>query len=172
MSGCALTQGFNLDCRDSVGGIKEIYIIEKGNVSSITEASGVVTALTKASGTRFWKYSQIRETSNFDQTFNNNEGAGTLYVTQTSQVVLNKMQASVRNEIMLLAKNNVIQVAIDNNGKGWLLGKEHGLVMTGNSGSGTAWADRNGSALTFTGNEKELAPEVASGVISALETPG
>lgn len=169
---CSLTQGFNLDCRDSIGGLKEVYIIEKGNVSATTEASGIVSAITKSTGTRFWKYALIRETSNFDQTITSNEANGTVFYAQTLQIILNKMQASVRNEIMLLAKNNIIAVAVDNNGKGWLLGEEQGLVLGGNSGSGTAWGDRNGSTLTFTGNEKELAPEVSSSCIETLETPG
>lgn len=169
---CVLTQGFNLDCRDSIGGLKEVYIIEEGNVSSTTEASGIVTAITKATGTRFWKYSLIRETSNIDEVITTNEANGTVYYAQTAQIILNKRQASVRNEIMLLAKNNVCIVAVDNNGKGWLLGEEQGLVLGGNAGSGTAWADRNGYTLTFTGNEKELAPEVSTECIATLETAG
>ena len=50
---CALTQGYSLDCRDSLGGITEVYFIEKGNVSSITVASGSVSAITKVAGKRF-----------------------------------------------------------------------------------------------------------------------
>ncbi len=53
---CALTQGYTLDCRDSLGGITEVYFIEAGNVSSITEASGVVSAIVKGSGKVFRKY--------------------------------------------------------------------------------------------------------------------
>lgn len=170
---CVLTQGLNLDCRDSVGGIKEVYITEIGNVSAVTEASGVVTAITKATGKRFWKYSLIRDTSNFDQVPTVSEQNGTVFYAQTLQIIMNKMQASTRNEILLLAQNNIAAVVVDNNGTGWLLGKEFGLVLNGgNSGSGTAWGDRNGSTLPFAGNEKQLAPTVSSSVISALETIG
>ncbi len=169
---CVLTQGFNNDCRDSVGGLKVVYLAEVGNISTITDASGVVTVITKASGKRFWKYSLIKETSNFDQVITPNDQNGTLFYAQTLQIILNKMQASVRNEIMLLAQGNIVAVATDNNGKSWLLGWEDGLVLGGNSGTGTAWGDRNGSTLTFTGNQKALALEVASAVIATLETPG
>ena len=169
---CALTQGFNLDCRDSIGGLKEIYLIEHGNLGDITEASGVVTAISKLAGKRFYKYSLIRETSSFDEVITVNDQHGTAYYTQTNTIVLNKRQASVRNEIMLIAKNNVATVAVDNNGKAWLFGRENGLVPGGNTGSGTAWSDRNGATLTFTGNERELAPEVSAEVLSALGTPG
>jgi hypothetical protein len=40
--------------------------------------------------------------------------------------------------------------------------------LTGSSGSGTAQGDRNGYTLNFSGGEKELAPEVASGIIAGL----
>lgn len=172
MCACILTQGFNLDCRDSLGGLKEVYIIEVGNLGTVTEASGVVTAIGKTTGKRFWKYSLIRETSNADEVITNNEQNGTLYYAQTVSIICNKKQASVRNEIMLLGKNNVAIVGVDNNGKGWLYGRENGLVLGGNTGTGTAWGDRNGSTLTFAGNEKQLAPEVDAATIATLEAAG
>ena len=33
---CALTQGYTLDCADSVGGIKKIYVTELANKSTLT----------------------------------------------------------------------------------------------------------------------------------------
>jgi len=170
---CALTQGFNLDCRDALGGLKEVYIIELANVTAITEASGVVTAITKATGKRFWKYSLIKETSNAEETITGSEPNGTIYYAQQVQIILNKKQASVRNEILLLAQNRLIIVGVENTGKAWLYGRENGLMLnSGTASSGTAWADRNGYTLPFTGAEKQLAPEVQSSLLTSLETPG
>jgi hypothetical protein len=175
---CALTQGYTLDCREGIGGIKEVYIIELGNLASVTEVSGVVTALTKASGKRFWKYSLVRETSNSSEALNGSEQNGTFFVTQTVNLILNKRQASVRNEIMLLAKNNVVMIVVENQlnssgeNRAWMYGKTQGLMLnTGTADSGTAWADRNGYTLPFVGNEPELAPEVAYSLLASLETP-
>jgi hypothetical protein len=170
---CALTQGYNNDCREGIGGLKEVYIIELGNVSAITEVSGVVTSITKSTGKRFWKYALVRETSNATETITGSEPNGTLYYAQQVQIILNKKTASVRNEVMLLAKNNLIIVGVENTGKAFLYGKVNGLQLNaGTSDSGTAWADRNGYTLPFTGNEKELAPEVETSVLATLETPG
>ena len=170
---CALTQGFNLDCRDAVGGLKEVYIIELDNVASITEASGVVTAITKETGKRFWKYSLIRETSNAEETITGNEQNGTIFYAQKLDIIVNKRQVSVRNEILLLAKNHLTIVAVDNIGNAWLYGRVNGLMLNaGTSPSGTAWGDRNGYTLTFSGNETELAPQVQASLISSLETAG
>lgn len=177
---CALTQGFNLDCREGVGGTKEVYIIETDNVASITETSGVVTAITKSTGKRFWKYSLVRETSNATETITGSEANGTLFYAQQVQLIINRRQASVRNEIMLLAKNRLTIVVVENQvisgtqqNRSWLYGRVNGLLLNGGSSdSGTAWADRNGYTLPFTGNEVELAPEVLFSVLATLETPG
>jgi len=173
---CALTQGFNLDCRDAVGGLKEVYIMEVGNIGSYAEASGsggVITSITKETGKRFWKYSLIRETSNAEETITGNEQNGTIFYAQKVDIIVNKRQVNVRNEILLLAKNHVVIVAVDNMGNGWLYGRVNGLMLNaGTSPTGTAWGDRNGYTLTFSGNETELAPQVDASVISTLETPG
>lgn len=170
---CALTQGYVLDCREGIGGIKEVYVIETLGVDVITEVSGVVTAITKKAGKRFWKYMLPRDTSNTTEAINGNEQNGTLFYAQTVNIVLNKRQTSVRNEVMLLAKNNLTVVVVENSNKAWLFGRSQGLTLTtGTSDSGTAWGDRNGYTLPFVGNEIELAPEVLNSVIATLETPG
>lgn len=170
---CALTQGYEIGCREGVGGIKEVYITELANVTAMTDTSGVITSLTKAVGQRFWKYNLVRETSNATETINGNEQNGTIYYSQNVQMVLNKRQASVRNEVMRLAKNNLIMIVVENSGRAFLYGKEHGLILAqGESGTGTAWADRNGYTLPFAGNEEELAPEVQLSIVETLETPG
>ena len=49
---CLLTQGFTLDCKDSVGGIKSIHLMN-WSASKFTVASGEVTATTFASGAAY-----------------------------------------------------------------------------------------------------------------------
>lgn len=170
---CLLTQGYALDCRDGIGGIKEVYIIEKDNISAYTETSGVVTAITKTTGSKFRRYYLNRETSNASETGNGSEQNGTNFYSQNVTIVLNRRSATIRNELMLLAKNNVVIITVENGGKYFLYGRTQGLQLNGlETGTGTAWGDRNGSTLPFVGNETELAPEVQSSVIATLETPG
>ena len=166
---CALTQGYTLDCKDSIGGIKAVWFIAAGDVSAVTEVSGVVTAITKAAGKVFYKYQLVKNSSSLTENINANIQNGTIFYAQELAIMLNKMQANTRNEILLLAKNNLLAVVEDANGKYWLLGKQNGLDITaGSSATGTAQADKNGYALTFSGGEKELAPEVTSGIIAGL----
>lgn len=169
---CALTSGYSLDCRDSAGGIKSVYFSSIDNVSGITQSNGTVSAIAKANGGRFWKYNLTRATGSAVEEFNDSVENGTSFNRQTLTIILNKMQAATRNEIALLAQNRLLAVIEDRNGKYWLYGRENGLMREGGSaGTGTAMGDRNGYELIFTGDEKDLAYEVQSSVVTTLETP-
>ena len=166
---CALTQNYLLDCKESLGGLKSVYLIESGNIEGYTESAGVVTAVTLASGKGFFKYDLVKETSSFTETITASVQNGTIFYAQELSLILNKLQANTRNEILLLAKNNLVAIAEDRNGKYWLLGQTGGLDITGGTAvSGVAAGDRNGYELTFSGQEPALAPEVDADIISGL----
>jgi len=155
---CALTQGYTLDCKDSIGGLKEVYFAAVEDIASFTGSSGTLTAVTMEAAKTFFKYELVKESSNFAEAINTNVQNGTVFYAQTLEIILNKLQVNTRNEILLLAKNNICAIVKDNNDKMFVLGKVNGLDITGGgSASGTAFGDRNGYTLTFTGNEKELA---------------
>jgi len=169
---CALTTGFLLDCRDSIGGIKAIWVIETANVSGVTSSAGVITAISKANNARFWKYLLTRGVGEAMEEIQANEENGTLFWNQTVTIAINKLQAATRNEIILLAQNYLSIVVQDRNDKYWYYGKDTGLILlTGKAGTGKAQADRNGYELSFTGGEEDLALEVSAGIISGLTTP-
>ncbi len=96
MPSCALTTGYALDCKDSAGGITEVFFIEKANVSNIATSSGVVTGLTKASGKRFWKYELPKETGNFTHNPQVSQENGTLFFEQNLTIVVNKLSAAIK----------------------------------------------------------------------------
>ena len=166
---CALTSGYTLDCKDSLGGLKSVLFIESANIEASTEVAGVITAITLDAGKTFFKYELVKETSSFTETVTASIQNGTIFYAQELSVILNKLQASSRNEILLLAKNNLVAIAEDRNGKYWMLGQTGGLDITGGtSASGVASGDRSGYELTFSGQEANLAPEVSAGIIAGL----
>jgi len=172
MEGCSLIQDYNLDCRDSVGGLKEVNFIELANIVEYEEASGVVTSITKASGKRFFKYALVKNTANFEDTLTGNEENGTQYAEQKLNIVLNRMQANTRNEIILLGKNLLVAAVADKNKKKWLLGIENGLSLKTSKGqSGTKPGDRNGYAIEFDGQEELPAFEISDECYETLTTP-
>ena len=96
---CALTQGFTLGCRDNVGGIKTVYIIELANVSSFSpsDLSGTLTAITMSGGAKFWTYNMEKETASLEASIQTNDANGTVFYEPTLTMPLRKMQASSRD---------------------------------------------------------------------------
>jgi len=169
---CALTSGYTLYCADSVGGIKKKYYTELANKSTLTSASGVITAFTLSTGKQFFTYELQKETSNVVENITRNEANGTTFYEQVLQFTVRKLQASLRNEIKLLAQNRVMIIALDRNGKYWLLGECNGCEMTNSTaGTCTAMGDFNGYTLNFRGTEEAPMQEVSSGLISTLTAP-
>jgi hypothetical protein len=167
---CALTSDYSTGCSVGAGGTLECYIIETGSITSYTESSGTLTAITKASGKIFRKYQLVIETGNFQEDIVGNRSNGTLYYDQKGTIVLNVQQVAVRNEILLLAVNNLTIIIHDNNDTYRLYGRINGLrLLTGSAATGTAFGDRNGYTLNFDGKEAQLAPFVASTVIATLQ---
>lgn len=171
MANCVLTQDYNFGCDTGVGGTKECYLIELENISSLTESSGTITTVTKLAGKVFRKYQLVLETANFEEDITGNIQNGTLFYGQKGTIVINKQQVAVRNEILLLAKNRLVVIIKDNNVTYRLFGREYGMkLLNGTAATGTAWGDRNGYTLNFTGAEVELAPFVDPAVIATLQT--
>lgn len=172
ITGCALTDDYSFGCDKSIGGIKTLWVIERDNISSIDESSGLVTGITKVSGKVFRRYQLVLETSSTQEALNGNRQNGTLYYGQTVTLIINKQSVATRNQILLMARNNALTIITEDNvGDYRMYGMENGLTVTGGSvDSGTAWADRNGYTITLTGNEEELAPFVTEAVIATLQT--
>ncbi len=170
---CILTQGLNLDCRSNFGGVKEVYVMEFENATTITEAVGVITGITKAVGKKFWKYNLIAHTGEGEETNTINRENGTSSNKQMLKFPINKMTTAVRNELLLIAQNRLLWVVVDENGTGWLYGKNYGMMMDSWSAkTGKALGDRNGYELAFSSEEKDMACALDSGTLAALTTVG
>ena len=170
---CALTSDYSYGCDVGTGGTKEVWLIELNNLNATTpyvESSGTITSITKLAGQIFRKYQLVLETSNFEEDVVGSRANGTIFYNQKGTIIINKQNVAVRNEILLLAKNYLVMIIHDNNDTYRMFGRQYGLRMeTGAATTGTAWGDRNGYTLNFTGKEPELAPFVQLSVISTLQ---
>jgi len=176
---CSLISGYSIECRDSVGGVEIIYLIENsalydasGN-SRVTEVSGTVTALTKSSGKKFYKFEVPRGTANAANGITSSIENGTFFFTHKVMFPINDRSASTRNIVTTLAKNRLTFCLKEGDGSFRMYGKEFGLQLeTSEAGSGTALGDRNGFMLSFSSQEREDFLIVPSNIAAALETPG
>lgn len=169
---CLITKGFEIDCRDSVGGVLEVYLTEFTDVpqANITASSGVITAATCSSGNRFFTYQLEKENAQFDANIMVSVENGTTYSEQTLTFTLKKMSAALRNNLMTLAYNRLHIIVKDANGIYWWMGQVNGADMTGATGStGKALGDLNGHSLTFTAKEPTQPNTVSAAIVAALQ---
>lgn len=164
---CNLTQGFTLDCKDSVGGIKSIHVIDWAS-SGFTVSGGEVTASTVASGD-VYTYELPKGVGSMTTTTNVSTENGTVF-NQTDVVArLRKLSTSKRNELKLLAQNRVFCIVKDNNDNYWLAGYEYGCDITSMTAeSGTAMGDVQGYNFTLSAIETEAPYLVQSAVVTSL----
>jgi hypothetical protein len=153
---CALTTGFDLDCRDAVGGVKSVSFANLDEYLALSPvvADGAITSITATA--TFYKYEQLKETSSMTETINGSSQNGTVYYTPEVVVVLSKLDVNKRNEIKLLAQQRLVAIVETNDGSYWIVGYENGLELNaGTSATGTAFADLSGFSLTLSGMESE-----------------
>jgi hypothetical protein len=154
---CELTAGFNLDCKDTIGGIKALYIGNHGDfLSGITTDIGeYIVALPEA---KVYKFICPKHTGNFTEEVASSVENGTIFYTQTITATFFKMTAGRRLNMELMAKNRLAVFVQDNNDNIFMIGRFDGAEVTAASTTtGTAKGDLNGYTVTFTAEERDKA---------------
>ena len=164
---CSLTAGFTLDCKDSVGGIKSIHLIDWAK-TGFTVSGGEVTATTVASGSVF-TYELPKATGSMTITTNVSVENGTVF-NQTDVVArLRKLSTAKRNQLKLLAQGQCFAIVRDNNDNYWLCGREYGCDVTAMTAeTGTAMGDNVGYNFTLSAIEAEAPYKLTAGVVTTL----
>ncbi len=162
--------GINTGCKDNMGGIKEVYIIRKDDVTAVTVATNQISAITLASDAAFKTYKFRKGTSQFTSTYNTDDAAGTASFETVLALQFSKMETSKRLEIMALCMDEVVVIVLDNNGKYWFLGYDNAVTASAATAqTGTAFGDFGGYNIELTDNSKELPYEIPASVIEGLD---
>jgi hypothetical protein len=168
---CYISSAVALGCSDGIGGIKKIYIVGGGgSVTGYTyDADGAITGATSTSGTTLYGFELKRNTSSLAQNVQKNFENGTIFFEQVLTAILFKYSQEKRNILQELSQNDQIQiVAVDQNDVQYLLGQVNGMYLSGGSAAtGTAYGDRNGYEMIFTGQENVPA-RVIDGALVAV----
>jgi hypothetical protein len=170
---CSLLTGFDLDCRDSLGGCKSIRIasLEDYVLADATVAGdGTITAWAgTVSPAPFFKYDQLKETSSLTETIVGSSQNGSVYYTPEVVIVLSKLDVDKRNEIKVLAQQRLVAIVETNEGSYWVVGYENGLELNaGTSATGTAFGDLSGYSLTLSGMEKAQMLSIAQAEVNSV----
>jgi len=161
---CYISSGVDLGCSDGIGGIKSIWVLGQTGATlpsvtgvTVTGSTGPITGITGAGA--WYNFELKRNTSSLSQNTTKNFENGTIFWEQVLTAVLFKYDQDKRNQLLLLGQNDKIQIiAVDQNDTNYYLGQVNGMYLSGGSAaSGTAFGDRNGFELIFTGQEAEPA---------------
>ena len=168
--GCKTLSGMGLDCRESVGGIKEVYILGDRSEATVTVANDAITAIALEAGSdKFLPYKFRKQTGSMVSTINTSEENGTTFVQTDVTLVFHKMEAKKRLEVASLMVGDCAMIVLDGNGIYWYLGKDEPVTMTaGTAGTGTAKGDKNGYDLTLTDLSNTLPYEVSKAIAEGL----
>lgn len=163
--------GIALPCKNNLGGLKEVYIIKSGDVTSVTlnTEESQIASLTLGDGAKFKTYKFRKGTASMTSTASSDEAIGNFSVSTELSLQFSKMETSKRLEIMALCLEDVAVVALDWNGKYWYLGYDFPVSATAATAqSGTASGDLNGYNVTLTDTSAEFPFEVPESVMSTL----
>ena len=159
---CLINAAIPLDCISGLGGIKTAYFLA-GEIATTTVTAGEITAIS-GTGT-FYEYALPKDTAFFSEAINVSNTAGTVFYEGVLTIILQKMSAAKRNQILLLAGNRDLKIAfVDQQDITWLVGLDRGCVMSASSAAtGTAPADANQYSLSFTSQEPVAAYPIEAG---------
>jgi hypothetical protein len=166
--------GYSRDCRNDIGGIKTIDLVEIGAKSTLTYASGAVTSLTLSSGKKFYTFELTTATCTASDDIKSNAANGSLYYEHKLNMLIPKRSASFSYYLKNLAQNDLMAIITTNHEtpQYWLLGAANGLKMQDSTSSfGTQFADFSGYNLQFLGMEPTMALSLTSGQVTTLRTP-
>ena len=165
---CILANGIALGCKDSLGGIKEVYIGSTNATTVFTyDADDVIDSATAAPN--FFTFEQRNEQGEFVQTGQHSVENGTNFWEQSVSLIFTKNDAEDRNTLMLLAQSTLMIIVLDQNNKYWVVGENNGADLTASTQSaGKAYGDLNGTTVSFMGKEPSPAREMDAATFLSL----
>ena len=160
---CDITRGRLIDCKDSIGGLKAIYIAKSYSNDVSASATINATEMTTAGfanwsccgGTvEVFKYDLVQNLSSLTVTINSDNANGTTFFTQALSVTLQKIDHDMTNELRLMAYSRSQIFVQDSNDNVFLLGIDNGCHVSGGTViTGTAKGDLNGYTIEWSAEE-------------------
>lgn len=154
---CDITKGKGLlACKDAVSGLKAVYIAnfdEYTFTTSSTDAGHLLTNLGDLDVV--YKFELKNSGNTFTQDITSSRDNGTTFFNQTLNFVLTKLSAEMEFQIKMLAWGRPQIFVEANSGQFFLMGKEHGCEISGNSQIQGTMDSLNGYTLIAVGMEKD-----------------
>ena len=160
---CDITRGRLIDCKDTIGGLKAIYIAKSYSNDVSASATINATEMTTAGfanwsccgGTvEVFKYDLVQNLSSLTVTINSDNANGTTFFTQALSVTLQKIDHDMTNELRLMAYSRSQIFVQDANDNVFLLGIDNGCHVSGGTViTGVGKGDLNGYTIEWSAEE-------------------
>lgn len=162
--------GIQLDCSNSLGGIKTVYIANYGDVTAVELGEDdMITGITLSGSATFKGYQFRKQTGSMTSTLNVDEQAGINYVSTELSLVFTKMETAKRLEMTALAKAQLAVIVEDSNNKYWYLGyDDYVSASAGSANTGQSKGDSNNYGLTLRDESETFPYEIDASVIETL----
>jgi hypothetical protein len=155
-------------CKDTVGGIKNIYFVNYGDFDGIVynaTDSDVIDDL--AASFNAYKY-EVHFSSSFTQNIQSSMENGTTAFEQVLEVTLPKLTKEDHKELKLVSFGHPHVIVEDQNGNFFVAGLLNGMSVTGGTiVTGLNMGDLSGYTLTLTGMEKVPANFLDTNIVDA-----
>lgn len=161
---CTLSSGRTEPCKDVVGGLRNVYIInfEATNYQptddtgdTTLEIKGLSRVGKTTADVTAYKF-ELKGNSSYTENLQASRENGTLAFEQVLELQLKKLTKDSHKEIKALSFGRPHIIVEDYNKNLFLIGREHGCEVTGGTiVTGTAMSDMSGYTLTFTGMERK-----------------
>ena len=163
---CNLTRVRFVDCKDSIGGLKAIFMCKAFNnnieqVATIsntemTDAGFDVWSAQEAAKTIVFKYDLVPSLSSMTVNVNSDNANGTAFFEQTLSVTLQKIDHDMTNELRLMAYSRAQIFVQDSMDNVYLLGMVNGCHVTGGTVvTGAGKGDMSGYTIEWAAQENE-----------------
>lgn len=162
---CLINKGRLEPCKDTVGGIQAVYLIDHGTLGAVSYSSeGSDEISTLAGSPSAYKFT-VKGNSSLEQTITTSRENGTTFYDQILTLTLKKLSPQSHDLIALIVAARPHVVVEDNNGNAFLAGLEFGCDANGGTvATGAAMGDLSGYTLTLQGMEKKPANFLSGGV--------
>jgi hypothetical protein len=172
---CEVLNGYNRPLCKSTGGIDKVVFYNLQNRASYTVDADECEVLTLVleSGKYGYMFDLEPQLSTAEDNGTGSRENQTFFVSQMLELILNDNRKETRNTINALSRSTTLGAIVrDQDGVWRHFGLEYGLTMeTAAAVLGRAMGDRNGSTLTFVGQEKLLSPEISPSVVTSILAP-
>ena len=162
-----------MDCARSKGGIKNVYIANYEDVTSVTLGTEgnkeKITAIAMKDSAKFKKYYFRPNTSSHSDALTRDDANGVNYVTSTLSLVFTRQDTLKRIEMTALCVNDLAVIVEDANGYVTYLTKDAPAVATEASGdSGVAAGDGNKFSISISADNETFPYEVTAEALASV----